>query len=87
MKEISCKPLTTYDLKSIMSNYPKEVYPLLMTIPAIARRLNVLELYVNSHDNLIRRIYEKELTLLPVRLGTLDFSAIQEKIIGEDIYL
>lgn len=35
--------------------------------------MDVFNFYMVSHDNLIKNIYEKQLIILPIRLGTLDF--------------
>ena len=29
--------------------------------------------FTSSHDNLIRNLYKEELTILPIRIATLDF--------------
>jgi len=36
-------------------------------------RGNLLTTYINSHDNLVVELYNKELLLLPVRFSTLSF--------------
>ena len=72
IKQIKSKPLSLYQAgtkKSILSNLSS-----ISTIPLLAQKANRLEVYVNSHDNLISEIYKKELAKLPIRVETLDFS-------------
>lgn len=45
---------------------------------ALKQRQNVLTMYVNSHDNLIKNTYKSELVELPIRVGTLDFYKIAD---------
>lgn len=52
----------------------------LMThLPLIQAKLNMLQLYVNSHDNLIIKIYRRELIQMPIRFDTLDFHLMTQK--------
>lgn len=46
----------------------------------ISEYLNTLKLYVNSHDELITNLYKSQLIKLPVRLGTVDFHKMCEKV-------
>ena len=40
-------------------------------MPFVKERLEALDEYIESHDNLIKKIYERELTILPTHLNTL----------------
>ena len=85
--KITTEALTPWDLMKMLTfvgkvwgkNYlKKHVLPPTRAIPAIEDRLKVLDLYINSFDNLITNIYKEELTILPIRIGTLDFSKISD---------
>ena len=52
-------------------------------MPFVQERLKALDEYIESHDNLIKKIYEKELTILPTRLSTLEFYKVGEKEMSE----
>lgn len=45
----------------------------LLNVPLLTDNSKKLSLYVDSHDQLIINLYKKELIMLPIRLGTLDF--------------
>ena len=38
-----------------------------------------MNIYINSHDNLIISIYKEESILLPTEIGTLEFDRIANK--------
>lgn len=41
--------------------------------PFVTENSNRMSLYIDSHDKLIAKIYQKELIMIPIRLGTVDF--------------
>lgn len=45
----------------------------LFNIPLIKKNSKQFQLYMDSHDQLITNLYKKELIMLPIRLGTVDF--------------
>lgn len=45
----------------------------LFNIPLIKKNSKQFQLYMDSHDRLITNLYKKELIMLPIRLGTVDF--------------
>ena len=72
--KITTEALTPWDLiktltfvgKTWGKNYlKKNVVPPAKVIPAIEDRLRVLDLYINSFDNLTTNIYQEELVILP----------------------
>ena len=56
-------------LRSLSKNFHSD----LLTLPVFEQRQSALQKYINSHDNLIQALYEKETTILPIRMDTLDF--------------
>jgi hypothetical protein len=44
-----------------------------LTIPLVQKVYKQVQSYVDSHDELIMNLYKKELILLPIRLGVVDF--------------
>lgn len=46
-------------------------------IPAFQNKLNVLQTYIESHDNLILDLYYLDLLKMPIHLSTLDFDKIK----------
>ena len=61
---------------------PKNIGDLasITSIPLFKERLFALSEYISSHDNLITKVYEKELTIIPTRINTLEF----HKLIDEE---
>lgn len=58
---------------------PDNFADLATSLPFIKSRLFALSTYVNSHDNLIMDIYKKELVILPIRVGTIDFNKMTKQ--------
>ena len=59
-------------MRSLSADFHSEMF----TLPVFEERKSALEKYINSHDNLIKVLYEKETTILPIRMDTLDFNKI-----------
>ena len=85
--KITTEALTPWDLMKMLVFLGKmwgkkilrrNVLPSTRTIPAMQNRLKVLDLYVNGFDNLIVNNYKEELTILPIKMGTLDFWKISD---------
>ena len=53
---------------------------MLIQLPYIQAKSRILNLYINSHDNLITKLYKKELIQMPIRYSTLDFHLMTKKI-------
>ena len=76
VKQIKSKPLSIYQAwkkSDILSNAGS-----IGNIPVLAEKMARVNVYVNSHDNLISGIYKKELAKLPIRVETLDFSLMSQ---------
>lgn len=70
------KPISMNDVIWLYFNVlPKNGSDLgtITSIPWIQQRFSAINKYINSHDNLIKMIYDTELTIVPMRLKTLDF--------------
>lgn len=73
-RDRSSTPLSLDDLIWLFFNVVPKHREDLVTIsgiPLISERLLALNQYVESHDNLIKKVYERELTILPTRVDTL----------------
>ena len=68
------KPYDLWDLYFLSGKFQPEMF----TLPVFEERKSALEKYINSHDNLIKALYEKETTILPIRMDTLDFYKMVE---------
>ena len=73
MKELKIGRLNFATLNSLKGSAPEGFGKLAQTIPLIRSFQQILQNYVNSHDNLIKSIYQDELAILPIHLGTVDF--------------
>ena len=81
--KMSSKPTSINDLLWLYFNaIPKNIGDLasITSIPLFKERLFALSEYISSHDNLITKVYEKELTIIPTRINTLEF----HKLIDEE---
>ena len=72
--KMTSKPTSINDLIWLYFNgIPKNIKDLaaVARIPLFKERLFALNEYISSHDNLITKVYEKELTIIPTRINTL----------------
>jgi hypothetical protein len=68
--------MTISDIVSIIWNFwgIDNVWESLKSISNLSDSINSLIQYKDSHDNLIKNIYDTELSFLPISLDTLDFN-------------
>lgn len=51
-----------------------------MDLATIKHKMNIMETFINCHDNLIFDLYYEDLLKMPIYLSTLDFHKIKENL-------